>query len=171
MSKLIEIELRKIARELVDLMKVILDEQGHTASGRLKESFNWRVSVGRETIDLKIDNSTDYWEKIDDYGAYGKPVVVAVPVIIQWLKIKGLTGGMSAKEISLYAINIVKELAIEYPTQFGRGRMDRSNFVEKADLMAQKLGVYDRLNPVLNNEMQEYLKMIREEGVMDLWVG
>lgn len=173
MSRIIEIELKKIAKELVDLMRMILDQQGHTASGKLKDSFKWRVNVGKEIIDLTIVNTTDYWHKIDAYGKYNKPVTVAVPVIIEWLKIKGIDGekNLNAKEIINYARNIVNELAISYPTKFGRGRMDRSNFVEKADLMAQQLGVYDRLDPVLNEEMEEYLRFLKEDGVIDLFVG
>ena len=49
--------------------------------------------------------------------------------------------------------------------------MSRSNFVEKADLMAQKLGVYNSLDVALNNEMTEYLAFIKEEGVVDIFVG
>tara|TARA_R100000995_G_C3476276_1_gene121147 strand:- start:997 stop:1512 length:516 start_codon:yes stop_codon:yes gene_type:complete len=171
MAKFIEIELRKIAKDLIDIMKQIIIEQKHSASGRLINSFNFRVNVGKEIIDLNIDNSTDYWEKIDSYGSYGRGVSVEVAVIIKWLVVKRLTGGMNANQIKKYAINIVRELAEEYPTKFGRGDMSRSNFVEKADLMAQKLGVYNSLDVALNNEMTEYLAFIKEEGVIDIFVA
>tara|TARA_R100001163_G_scaffold27452_4_gene22216 strand:- start:3400 stop:3915 length:516 start_codon:yes stop_codon:yes gene_type:complete len=171
MAKFIEIELRKIADELVKLMQQIIIKQKHSASGTLINSFNYRVNVGKEIIDLNIDNSTDYWEKIDSYGSYGRGVSVEVDVIVKWLVVKRLTGGMNANEIKRYAINIVNELAEEYPTKFGRGDMSRSNFVEKADLIAQKLGVYNSLDLALNNEMTEYLTFIKEEGVIDIFVG
>ena len=67
MAKFIEIELRKIAKDLIDIMKQIIIEQKHSASGRLINSFNFRVNVGKEIIDLNLDTSTDYWEKIDSY--------------------------------------------------------------------------------------------------------
>lgn len=167
--KYLEIELRRIAKQLVDIMRDELEKQDHVASGRLNDSFNYSVNSSSDLVEVNIGNSAHYWERINDYGKGSSGLSVEYEVILSWMKSNGknkIFGGYSSDEKERWAKNIALELADEYPTKFGRGDMGRSNFVEKADLMATKIGVYNGLDEAFNKAATEYLKFLDDEGRM-----
>lgn len=167
--KHLKIELGRIAKQLVDIMRDELEKQDHVASGRLNNSFNYRVNSSSDLVEVNIGNSAYYWEKINDYGKGSSGLSVEYEVILSWMKSNGknrIFSGYSNDEKERWAKNIALELADEYPTKFGRGDMGRSNFVEKADLMATKIGVYNGLDEAFNKAATEYLKFLDDEGRM-----
>jgi hypothetical protein len=80
-------------------------------------------------------------------------------------------GNLSAQEKRRVSYRISQKLERSYPTEFGMNS-GRSNFVEKADLMAIELGVYNNLDTALPKEIDEYFKYLEEGGsVIDIFAG
>ena len=78
---------------------------------------------------------------------------------------------LSGQEMRRTAYNISNKLAQSYPTEFGMNS-GRSHFVEKADIMATELGVYNNIDTALPKEIDEYFKYLEEGGnVIDIFAG
>tara|TARA_R100000306_G_C4380157_1_gene143843 strand:- start:55 stop:588 length:534 start_codon:yes stop_codon:yes gene_type:complete len=171
----LEIELKRIGEQLVKIMRDILRKQDHVASGRLNDSFVYRVDSSSDLVELNIANNAHYWERINDYGKGSGGLSVEYEVILEWMISSGkssIFGGYSNDEKVRWAKNIARELASKYPTKFGRGDMGRSNFVEKADLIAIQIGLYNNIDTALPKEVDEYFKYLEEGGnVIDIFAG
>jgi len=163
----LKIELEKIGKELIGFMRSILNEQNHRASGTLDRSFRANVEVSDELVELNVRSLVDYWERLNDYGVSNTSgVYVHQNVILNWMRAKGnIFGNLSGQEMRRVAYRISMKLQQSYPTEFGMNS-GRSNFVEKADLMATELGVYNGLDEAFNKAAAEYLKFLDEEGSM-----
>ena len=169
----LKIELEKIGKELIGFMRSILNEQGHKASGRLDKSFQANVQVSDDLVELNVRSLVDYWERLNDYGVTNtNGVYVSQSVILNWMKQKGsVFSHLSGQEMRRASYNISNKLAQSYPTEFGMNS-GRSNFVEKADIMATELGVYNNLDTALPKEVDEYFKYLEEGGsVIDIFAG
>ena len=169
----LKIELEKIGKELIGFMRSILNEQGHRASGNLDRSFKSQVNVSTDLVELSVKSLVDYWERLNDYGVTNtNGVYVSQNVILNWMKQKGsVFSHLSGQEMRRAAYNISNKLAQSYPTEFGMNS-GRSNFVEKADIMATELGVYNNIDTALPKEIDEYFKYLEEGGnVIDIFAG
>ena len=169
----LKIELEKIGKELIGFMRSILNEQGHRASGNLDRSFKSQVNVSTDLVELSVKSLVDYWERLNDYGVTNtNGVYVSQNVILNWMKQKGsVFSHLSVQEMRRAAYNISNKLAQSYPTEFGMNS-GRSNFVEKADIMATELGVYNNIDTALPKEVDEYFKYLEEGGnVIDIFAG
>ena len=169
----LKIELERIGKELIGFMRSILNEQNHRASGNLDRSFRANVQVSDDLVELSIKSLSDYWERLNDYGVTNtNGVYVSQAVILNWMKQKGsVFSHLSGQEMRRAAYNISNKLAQSYPTEFGMNS-GRSNFVEKADIMATELGVYNNLDTALPKEIDEYFKYLEEGGnVIDIFAG
>ena len=169
----LKIELERIGKELIGFMRSILNEQGHRASGNLDRSFQSQVNVSPDLVELSVKSLVDYWERLNDYGVTNtNGVYVSQSVIFNWMKQKGnVFSHLSGHEMRRAAYNISNKLAQSYPTEFGMNS-GRSNFVEKADIMATELGVYNNIDTALPKEVDEYFKYLEEGGnVIDIFAG
>ena len=169
----LKIELEKIGKELIGFMRSILNEQGHRASGNLDRSFKSQVNVSTDLVELSVKSLVDYWERLNDYGVTNtNGVYVSQNVILSWMRQKGsVFSHLSGQEMRRAAYNISNKLAQSYPTEFGMNS-GRSNFVEKADIMATELGVYNNIDTALPKEVDEYFKYLEEGGnVIDIFAG
>ena len=171
--KYLKIELEKVGKELIGFMRSILNEQGHKASGNLDRSFMSNVNVSDELVELNVRSLVGYWERLNDYGVTNtNGVYVSQNVILNWMRQKGsVFSHLSGSDMKRAAYNISNKLAISYPTEFGINS-GRSNFVEKADIMATELGVYNNIDTALPKEIDEYFKYLEEGGgVIDIFAG
>lgn len=169
----LKIELDRIGKELIGFMRSILNEQGHRASGNLDRSFQSQVNVSPDLVELSVKSLVDYWERLNDYGVTNtNGVYVSQSVILNWMRQKGgVFSHLSGQEMRRAAYNISNKLAQSYPTEFGMNS-GRSNFVEKADIMATELGVYNNIDTALPKEVDEYFKYLEEGGnVIDIFAG
>ena len=169
----LKIELERIGKELIGFMRSILNEQDHRASGNLDRSFRANVQVSDDLVELSVKSLVDYWERLNDYGVTNTGgVYVSRAVILDWMRQKGgVFSHLSGQEKRRAAYNISNKLAQSYPTEFGMNS-GRSNFVEKADIMATELGVYNNLDTALPKEIDEYFKYLEEGGnVIDIFAG
>ena len=101
-------ELQNIADELIKLMIWEIKVQDHSASGKLIDSFEYKVHKSKDLIKLSIDNTTDYWQKVDSYATYGRGVSVTESVIYTWILNKKIFAGMSKKQKLYKAKQIIK---------------------------------------------------------------
>lgn len=170
----LKIELERIGKELIGFMRSILNEQNHRASGNLDRSFRANVQVSDDLVELNIKSLVDYWERLNDYGVTNTDgVYVSQSVILNWMKQKGniFSANLDKKGMIRVAYKISHKLASQYPTEYGMNS-GRSNFVEKADIMATELGVYNNLDTALPKEVDEYFKYLEEGGnVIDIFAG
>tara|TARA_R110002020_G_C16073932_1_gene756480 strand:- start:125 stop:652 length:528 start_codon:yes stop_codon:yes gene_type:complete len=169
----LKIELERIGKELIGFMRSILNEQDHRASGNLDRSFQSQVNVSPDLIELSVKSLVDYWERLNDYGVTNTGgVYVSSQVILNWMRQKGsVFSHLSGQEMRRAAYSISNKLAQSYPTEFGMNS-GRSNFVEKADIMATELGVYNNIDTALPKEVDEYFKYLEEGGnVIDIFAG
>jgi hypothetical protein len=171
--KHLKIELERIGKELIGFMRSILDEQGHKASGTLDRSFRANVQASDDLIELSVKSLVGYWERLNDYGVTNtNGVYVHQNVILNWMRAKGnVFGHLSGQEKRRVSYRISQKLEKSYPTEFGMNS-GRSNFVEKADLMATELGIYNNLDTALPKEVEEVFKYLEEGGNMiDIFAG
>ena len=169
----LKIELERIGKELIGFMRSILNEQGHRASGALDKSFQSQVNVSTDLAELSVKSLVDYWERLNDYGVTNTGgVYVSRQVILDWMRQKGgVFSHLSGQEMRRAAYYISNRLAQSYPTEFGMNS-GRSNFIEKADIMATELGVYNNIDTALPKEVDEYFKYLEEGGnVIDIFAG
>ena len=169
----LKIELERIGKELIGFMRSILNEQGHRASGTLDRSFQSQVNVSTDLVELNVRSLVDYWERLNDYGVTNtNGVYVHQRVILDWMRQKGgVFSHLSGQEMRRVAYRISNKLAMSYSTEFGMNS-GRSNFVEKADIMATELGVYNNIDTALPKEVDEYFKYLEEGGnVIDIFAG
>jgi|TARA_R100001530_G_scaffold67247_1_gene47959 hypothetical protein len=163
-------ELGYIGDRLIKYMTMIIEEQGHSASGALTRGFYFSIKEDSDLVQLSIGNSRYYWERIDNYGKQKYPTNVKKNVIYRWMELKGGFEG----DLSAIASKIAKELNEEgWPTERGMAESaGRSDFSGKADMMAEQEGLYNSLDSAFNEAVNEYLSFLNEEGkIIDVVAG
>lgn len=171
--KEVKSELRYIGKNLIKYMSIIIDEQGHNASGKLIKGFYYNVTESKGLIQLSIGNHNYYWEMIDNYGKQRYPATtVKRNVILRWMKSKGFQG--DREYLQKVATVISGELSNEgWPTETGMSTQGAlSNFSGKADMMAEQEGLYNGLDSAFSDEVDDLFRFLNEEGnIIDVVAG